>query len=665
MMLDLRTLAAMVVVFGAGGAFGQQPPPSLQASDLPEDVLWLETLDLTAVDQGWGYARAAKSIEGKPITIAGKVYEHGIGSHAVGEFIVDLKGAATRFAASVGVDDDTNGKGSVRFVVVVDGQERARTRVLRAGDKAANIDVDVTKARELVLRIEDGGDGINYDHADWADARLFLTPGLAAGVRPAALSIDAPVTISMARPGPEPRINPPRITGGTPGYPFLFRVPATGEGPLKFEAEGLPKGLTIDGATGIISGSIAEDGRASVTISVTNARGKATAPLTIIGKRGAVALTPPMGWNSWNVWGTAVDDAKVRAAADAMVGSGLAACGYRYINIDDAWEGQRDKEGNIQSNEKFPDMKALADYVHARGLKLGIYSSPGEKTCAGLEGSLGHEEQDARQYAAWGVDLLKYDWCSYAKVAPNPSDEDLRRPYILMRSALDACRRDIVLSLCQYGMGHVWTWGAEVGGNYWRTTDDISDTWQSMSTIGFGQNDHARFAEQNHWNDPDMLVVGTLGWGPNLRPTRLKPQEQVTHITLWTMLSAPMLIGCDLSQIDDFTLALLTNPEVIEVGQDRLGQQARRVAERAGLEVWAKKLADGSVAVAAFNRTRRAGSISVGMAELGLTEKPRAVRNLWERREMGMVQDLRFDPPPHGAVMVRIGGDATDAGTGK
>jgi alpha-galactosidase len=656
----MMAAAIWLIECAAPAARAQQTKWSSDLKDLNlNEVQWLESLDLSAMDQGWGSPRAGKSIEGKPITIAGKVYEHGVGSHAVGEFIVDLKGSATRFIAEVGVDDDTKGKGSVAFVVVVDGKEAARTGVLKSGDKAAPIDVSLTGAREMILRIEDGGDGINYDHADWADARIVLAPG--ATVVPSALSIDAPVTISMAKPGPEPRINAPRITGGSPGKAFLFRVPATGDGPLKFEAEGLPRGLVMDEKTGIITGSLAEEGRTSVKLTVTNGRGTTSSSLTIVAKAGAVALTPPMGWNSWNVWGTAVDDGKVRAAADAMVSSGLAACGYQYVNIDDAWEGSRDKDGNIQPNEKFPDMKALADYVHSKGLKLGIYSSPGPKTCAGFEGSWEHEDQDAKQYAAWGIDLLKYDWCSYSQFAPKPNNDELKRPYAIMRTSLNDCGRDIVFSMCQYGMGNVWTWGAEVGGNYWRTTDDITDTWQSMSSIGFSQNDHARFAEQGHWNDPDMLVVGTLGWGPTLRPTKLKPQEQVTHITLWTMLSAPMLIGCDLTQIDQFTRALLTNPEVVEIGQDRLGQQGRRVLEKDGLEVWAKRLSDGNVAVAAFNRTRRAGRIGVSFKELELTEKPREVRNVWERRDLGELNELKFEVAAHGAVLVRVAGVAEGA----
>ncbi len=224
-----------------------------------------------------------------------------------------------------------------------------------------------------------------------------------------------------------------------------------------------------------------------------NALGTAERPLKII-CGDTIALTPPLGWNSWNGFGCDVTESNVRAAADAMAASGLINHGWTYINIDDCWEAGRDPGGNILSNEKFPDMKALTDYVHAKGLKIGLYSSPGPKTCAGHAGSYKHEEQDARQYAEWGFDYLKYDWCSYGQIAPHPNHDDLLKPYQVMRAALDKVPRDIVFSLCQYGMGNVWEWGAQVGGNCWRTTGDISDTWSSMAGIGFAQAGHEKFA---------------------------------------------------------------------------------------------------------------------------------------------------------------------------
>ena len=357
---------------------------------------------------------------------------------------------------------------------------------------------------------------------------------------------------------PQPAIHGPRITGSTPGCPFLFLIPATGAKPLTFSARNLPEGLTLDAATGIISGTLKQDGTTVVDLSVKNALGESHRKLTIVGGKHKLALTPPLGWNSWNCWAGAVSDEKVRAAADAMVASGLAAHGFQYVNIDDCWEGKRDANGEIQGNEKFPDMKALADYVHGKGLRFGIYSSPGPETCAGFEASWQHEQQDANTYAKWGVDYLKYDWCSYGRVAPpNPDLAAMQKPYRVMREALDHCGRDIVFSLCQYGMGDVWKWGAEVGGNCWRTTGDIRDEWGSMSGIGFAQTGHERFAGPGHWNDTDMLVVGKVGWGPVQHQTKLKPDEQLTHITLWCLQAAPLLIGCNMAALDEFTIALL------------------------------------------------------------------------------------------------------------
>lgn len=636
------------------GEVGRRPA----GTQLPPHAIWIETLDLDAVEQQWGSPHAGRSVDRKPLTINGRVYAHGLGTHAESELTIDLKGAAERFHAVVGVDDETGEYGSVVFVVLVDGKEVVRSGVLRGGDAAQTIDVDLTGARELVLLVEDGGDDINWDHADWAEAMLVLTPG--AEVRPVAVRpAPGPDPEIIFETPPEPAIHAPRITGATPGLPFLFRIPATGTGPLRYAAENLPDGLTLDPVTGIIAGALSGEGTTDVNVAVTGPHGAATSILTIVGGEHKLALTPPMGWNSWNVWGTSIDDAKVRLAADWMVESGLASYGYQYINIDDAWEGGRDAEGRIQANDKFPDMKALADYIHGKGLKLGIYSSPGPKTCGGYEGSYGHELLDAQTYAEWGIDLLKYDWCAYEEIARDHSREELRAPYEVMRSALDRCGRDIVYSICQYGIGQVSEWGADVGGDYWRTTGDIVDTWGSMSRIGFGQAGLEEFAGPGHWNDPDMLVVGQVGWGPHLRPSRLNRNEQVTHVTLWSLLAAPLLIGCDLSQLDDFTLALLTNPEVLEVSQDRLGRQAARVAQEGRREVWARPLADGTLAVGLFNRGREEATVTVRWSDLGISG-PQPVRDLWRHRDEGVFdQAYSAAVPRHGAVMLKVGGPCT------
>jgi alpha-galactosidase len=356
-----------------------------------------------------------------------------------------------------------------------------------------------------------------------------------------------------------------------------------------------------------------------------------------------LALTPPMGWNSWNHFGDKVDDQTVRGAADAMVASGMAAAGYAYINIDDCWEGARDAQGTIVPNTKFPDMKALADYVHSRGLKLGLYSSPGPKTCGGYEGSYGHEEQDAKTYAAWGIDYLKYDWCSAGRIYP---DTQLQAGYQKMGQALHDCGRPIVYSLCEYGMRDVWTWGPRVGGNLWRTTGDIQDNWESMSKIGFDQGRLAPYAGPGHWNDPDMLEVGNGG---------MTATEYRTHFSLWCLLAAPLMAGNDLRTMSDETRAILTNREVIALDQDALGQQGQRIFSRDGLEVWAKPLQNGRKALGLFNVGDREHVAHVTWAEIGLKGPPQSLRDLWAHRDLTPAADgVGGAIPAHGVLLLLV-----------
>jgi len=457
-----------------------------------------------------------------------------------------------------------------------------------------------------------------------------------------------------------PRINGPAVIGARPNHPFLLAVPASGRRPMQFAAAGLPPGLIIDQGAGIISGAATKRGSYPVLLTAINQQGRDTRTIRIvIGDR--IALTPPMGWNSWNAWGLSVDAEKVLASARVFKEKGLADHGWAYINIDDGWEikgdaeaAKRDDHGTIITNEKFPDMKRVGDGVHALGLKLGIYSSPGSLTCGGYTATYQHERNDARSYAAWGVDYLKYDWCSYEKIAKDKSRKELIKPYALMRTMLAEADRDIVYSLCQYGEGDVWEWGDKVGGNLWRTTGDITDTWKSMSEIGFSQVKNARFAGPGHWNDPDMLVVGWVGWGPSLHPTQLTPDEQYTHISLWSLLSAPLLIGCDLERLDDFTLNLLTNDEVLAVDQDPLGKQATPVFRRAAYQIWLKELSDGDRALGVFNTGEQTASIDVPLREIGL-KGAWAARDLWRQKDLAPVAGTtQVKVPSHGVVLLRL-----------
>jgi alpha-galactosidase len=557
-----------------------QDPSALHAADAPPNGVWVDSLDLSkAMIRRPRTPRGQTTPPAPPVfSLGGVVYQHAVPLQANADLAIDLDGQAVRFVSMVGIDDDRKtGQGTVTFEVWVDGRKAADSGVMKSGDAPKSLTVDLTSVKRMILAVGDGGDGTRDDNADWGGALIVMTQTSSPRPRVVELPADPPPPLAPSRTS-QPTINEPRVTGGTPGRPFLFLIPASGDAPLTFAAKNLPAGLTLDSKTGIISGSLAKAGKTVVSLTVAGPKGTTTSALTIVAGDHALAQTPPLGWNSWNVWGGAVNAERVRAAADAMVSTGLAAQGYQFINIDDAWEGPRDGSGEITSNDKFPDMKGLADYIHGKGLKVGLYSSPGPQTCQRVyAGSYQHEEQDAQTYAKWGFDYLKYDWCSYSQIAPNPTLDDRKKPYRVMRAALDKVGRDIVFSLCQYGAGNVWEWGAEVGGNLWRTTNDITDTWPSMSGIGFAQGGHEPFAGPGHWNDPDMLVVGKVGWGPNVHDTRLTSNEQMTHITLWSLQAAPLLIGADMSRIDQFTIDLLGNREVLAVDQDPLGKAASRV----------------------------------------------------------------------------------------
>ncbi len=373
-------------------------------------------------------------------------------------------------------------------------------------------------------------------------------------------------------------------------------------------------------------------------------------PYSVLAQKDVLAALPPMGWNSWNHFKDKVDDASVRAAAEAMVSNGMRDAGYVYVNIDDTWEGDRDAQGRIQANSKFPDMKALADFVHSKGLKLGIYSSPGALTCAKYAGSLGHEVQDAQTYAAWGIDYLKYDLCGLRvemKAAPTPeaAHKMMVDAYVKMRDALRGTGRPIVYSLCQYGEDAVWEWGPEVGGNLWRTTGDINDHYARMAEIGFSQAGLAKFAGPGHWNDPDMLEVGNGG---------MNTEEYRTHMSLWAILAAPLLAGNDLSKMTPETVALLMNKDVIAVDQDPAGKQGDRVWAEGPIEVWSRTLADGSKAVGVFNRHPSVMTATVDFKKLGFAGAVKA-KDLWQGNDLGVIAaPMTVKVPGHGVLFLRV-----------
>ncbi|QHG89078.1 MULTISPECIES: glycoside hydrolase family 27 protein [Xanthomonas] len=353
------------------------------------------------------------------------------------------------------------------------------------------------------------------------------------------------------------------------------------------------------------------------------------------------ARTPPMGWSSWNRFGDKIDAATIRAIADALVSSGLRDAGYRYVNIDDGWQGERDAAGVLHPNARFPDMRALADYVHARGLKLGLYSSPGPKTCAGYIGSYGHVEQDAATWAGWGIDYLKYDLCSGEGIFR--SADTRRRAYQQMGQALRATGRPMVYSLCQYGRDSVGRWGREVGGHLWRTTGDIEDHYASMARIGFDSNGNPDDAGPGGWNDPDMLEIGNGG---------MQEEEYRTHMSLWALSAAPLLLGNDLRAMSPATLRLLRNQDVLAIDQDPLGRQGRAVRKADGIELWSKSLADGRVALGVFNRGTQARDVTFTPADAGLAHIAQ-VRDLWRGRRLGpSTRSVRV--AAHGVVLLAL-----------
>ena len=482
-----------------------------------------------------------------------------------------------------------------------------------------------------------------------------------------------PKIILTPRPGPEPRITGSKIFGVRPGSPFLFTIPATGKKPMKYEVLNLPVGLKCDPETGQIKGTVNSPGEYLTTFRVSNELGFAEREFKIVcGDK--LARTPYMGWNSWYVWENHVSDKIIRDAADAMVSSGMIDHGYSYINIDDCWSVKpgstdstllgepRDKSGMINSNKRFPDMKALTDYIHLKGLKAGIYTSPGSLTCAGYVAAYRHEEQDIARFVEWGYDFLKYDWCSYSNIGRRDTLPDLQKPYLLISDILKKQRRDIILNLCQYGMGDVWKWGKKAGGQSWRTADDLGGSFEGIGTALFRDGFDVYSRDSLHlyggpggWNDPDYLLLGYLSnWKGQTVPTPLTPNEQYTQMSLWSIVAAPLIFSGDITHLDDFTLSLLTNDEVIDIDQDPLGKPGYRVAKDINKEIWIRKLEDGSLAVGLFNRGENETNVTAFWTDLGISGKQK-VRDLWKQKDVGEFNDaFTATVPRHGVVMIRM-----------
>ncbi|WP_415910892.1 NPCBM/NEW2 domain-containing protein [Oleiharenicola sp. Vm1] len=623
-------------------------------------------------DSDYEHARPAVDAcaAGRPMSVAGRTFARGLGMQADNRTAVELRGA-TRFTALAGVDDASASTRPVILQVEVDGQVRWH-REMRKGEPAVAIDLEVRGAQVLVLVCRDIGNNYTQTLVDWAEAQFTVESEKPVSV--VAPSLHEPAEILTPKPPAQPRINGPSVFGVRPGNPFLYQIPATGERPLRFVADPLPAGLTLDAETGRITGRIAATGTYRLSLRATNAHGTDTRALRIeVGER--IALTPAMGWNSWNCWGVSVDQEKVLASARALVTTGLVNHGWSYVNIDDTWQGRRTGPAHaLQPNAKFPDLKRLCDELHAMGLKAGIYSTPWITSYAGYPGGsadnpAGDWEKppkpkqpnrkikpwhlgdysfaaaDARQWAEWGIDYLKYDW--------NPNEPPETQ---VMADALRASGRDIVYSLSNNApLERAAALSALA--HSWRTTGDIRDIWGSLRGIWFQQEKWREFAGPGHWNDPDMLVIGPVdvGSGKSIRPSRLTPNEQYTHITLWCLLSAPLLIGCPVEKADEFTLSLLSNDEVLAVNQDERGQPAKQQVVDGRKLVYVKQLADGSHAVGFFNLAQVPQTIAVTWSQLGLP-RPTRVRDLWRQRDLTVPDGdgLALEVGRHGTCLVRV-----------
>jgi len=668
-----------------------------------EKTIWVSDLNLSLVDQQRGEAGKNKTPMGGEIKMAGVTYENGVGIMAPAKLLIELNGDGNNFQATVGpceMSFPAGGPGgpggtppgaapggapggaqnanrpmnvTMQFFVLGDKEILWKSGEMKRDDKPQKIDIDISGIEKLALVAI--GSGRFGGIGAWADAKITYSGKTVPTAIPNNVVLDSQPVVLTPKVNSKPKINYPKVIGATPGKQFIFSIPVTGDKPLTITVENLPEGLKLDAETGIITGKSPEKKETyDLKVTAKNSVGEAKDIIQLkVGD--LLALTPPMGWNSWNAGGMSVDQVKVKAASD-VISEKLRGHGWAFVNIDDGWQAvERNADGFLLTNEKFTDIKGMGEYIHSNGLKFGIYSSPGPQTCGRALGSYQHEYQDANTWSEWGVDYLKYDWCAYRQIAKDNSLEELQKPYFLMRDALNKTGRDVVYSLCQYGMGDVYKWGADVGGNLWRTTGDITDTWNSVLQTGFSQTENYEPVGPGHWNDPDMLVIGYVGWNKNTQKTKLTFDEQYAHVSLWSLLSSPLLIGCEMDKLDDFTLGLITNDEVIGVNQDILGKQARLIVKGDDYQVWAKDLSDGSKAVGIFYTGTPENSentdpvqminwgdkeipseklFSISLAELGLHGKQN-VRDLWRQKEIGTCDNI-FDTEVnyHGVVLIKL-----------
>ncbi len=642
-------------------------------------TIWLDDLKIESFSQGIRSVQEKKNYLKKTISIAGVTYERGIGSITTTVLTFDLNAIAERFSSQVGADDEGRKDTPIKFYVIADRKIVFESGDMKAGDPAQDIDVSLVGVKRLGLLVTDkiGGVKNNRTFCNWANARFTMINDS----KPSPIPNSREKYILTPQAPPTPRINSPAVFGTRPGNPFLYTIAATGKRPMQFSAENLPAGLSLDPQTGIISGKITQQGIYTTTLIAKNEFGQAGKTLTIkIGD--TICLTPPMGWNGWNSWASKIDRDKVIASAEAMVNLGLKDHGWSYINIDDTWQGVRGGRLNaLQPNDKFPDIQGMVAYIHSLGLKAGIYSTPYIYSYAGcvgassdfekggetaepvkakrrnatLIGRYRFETNDAVQMAEWGFDYLKYDW----RIDVNSTER--------MSAALKNSGRDVVFSISNNAPFEKAADWARLA-NAWRTGPDISDSWNSLYHLTFTLDPWAQFASPGHWNDPDMMILGNVTIGDEMHPTRLTPDEQYTHVSIYSLLAAPMLIGCPLEQLDAFTLNLLSNDEVIAVNQDPLGKPARLIADENGVQIWIRPLDDGSFAVGLFNTDdfgkspqsyfrwgdESAKPFRFSFAQAGLPGQWK-LRDLWRQKDLGeFAGSCETIIPYHGVVFLKM-----------
>jgi len=573
----------------------------------------------------------------------------------------NLKGQAQRLTGKVGIDDMVAKRftESVEVLVYGDNKKLWASGPLQSGQPPVSMDIDLKAVKQLELVADFAGDQYEDAQVTFADMAITYSRFRPEAVSPQKTVTPDPTTVFICPKEPEtPRITGGRVFGVRPGSPFLFTVTASGRKPMTYWAKNLPSGLQLDSQTGRITGCLQTKGEHRVVLSARNELGTAERELKIV-VGDQLSLSPPMGWSSWNVWLKQVDQSKVEKAAELMVRTGLKDHGYIFVNIDDGWQGERGgKDNALQANDKFPDMKGLCDNLHKLGLKAGIYSTPWMTSYGKFPGSTAATpdgkwskdkiefkvgrcsflKQDAKQWAQWGFDYCKWDWHFH-----KPQEISA------VAEALKEAGRDMHCGLSNRGVfAHAPTYVQYA--NSWRTTNDLLGHWEHLQTIGFAQNRWAEFGGPGHWLDMDSLLAG-FAWG---KPTNLTPDEQYLQMSMWALMSAPLWTSCDFEKMDEFTLRLLTNDEVLDIDQDPLGKPARRTWTRGQLEVWVKDLEDGSKAMGFFNRSREPLAATIELKDLGLDEKY-SVRDLWKRADLGRVDhNITVCPPQHGVQLYKM-----------